>query len=62
MRNNNYLCHVPCIRNSVAYDHDFWYTCVKCRYLPAFIFIFFEIFIFQAVRYVKGQKIAEDKK
>ena len=21
--------HVPYLRNSVAHDHDFWYTCVK---------------------------------
>ena len=27
--NGNYICYVPFLRNSVAYDHDFWYTCVK---------------------------------
>ena len=25
---NNYICHVPCLKNSIAYD-DFWYTYVK---------------------------------
>ena len=29
MENNNYICHVPYLRNSIAFDHDFWYTCVK---------------------------------
>ena len=23
---------MPYIRNSIAYDHDFWYTCVKWWY------------------------------
>ena len=22
---NNYICHTSCLRNNVAYDHDFWY-------------------------------------
>ena len=33
MKNNNnkknYICHVPYLRNRVAYDHVFWYTYVK---------------------------------
>ena len=29
MKNNNYICHVPFLRNSKAYDHDFWDTGVK---------------------------------
>ena len=33
MKNNNYMCHVPYIRKSIAYDHGFWYTCVKLWYL-----------------------------
>ena len=48
------MCHVPYLRNSIAHDHDFWYTYVKW-YLQAF-FHFFEVFIFRAVRGVKGQK------
>ena len=58
MKNNNYICHAPYLRNSIAYDHEFWYTCVKWWYLVLF-FDFFDIFIFLAVRGVKGQKIAQ---
>ena len=29
MKNNNYICHALHLRNSIAYDHNFWYTCVK---------------------------------
>ena len=29
MKNNNYMCDMPYLRNSNAYDHDFWYTYVK---------------------------------
>ena len=29
MKNHNYIRHVPNLRNSIANDHDFWYTCVK---------------------------------
>ena len=36
MKNKNCMCHVPYITNSVAYDHDFWYTCVKWWYLQVF--------------------------
>ena len=25
----NYICHMLYLRNSIAYDHDFWYRCVK---------------------------------
>ena len=25
----NNIHHVPCLNNSIAYDHNFWYTCVK---------------------------------
>ena len=54
MKNNNYTCHAPYVRNCIAYDHDFWYTCVKWWYSRPF-FHFFEIFVFQAVRGVKGK-------
>ena len=43
MKNNNYICHAPYLR--IACDHDFWYTCVKWRYLLAF-FSFFQNFDF----------------
>ena len=48
-----YIHHMPYLRNSIAYDHDLWCTCVK-RYLQ--VFHFFKIFIFQVVSEVKGQE------
>ena len=45
MKNNNYICHAPHLRNSIAYDHDFWRTSVKWWYIQVF-FHFFDIFIF----------------
>ena len=48
---NNYICHVSYLRNSIAYDHDFWYTCVKWWYLQAY-FQFFKIWFFG----LKGKK------
>ena len=30
---DNYIHHMPYHRNSIAYDHDFWYTCVEWWYL-----------------------------
>ena len=33
MKNNNYIHHVPYLRNSIAYDHDFWYTCLEWWHL-----------------------------
>ena len=53
---NSYNRHAPYPKNSIAYDHEFWYTCVKWWYLQVFFFFFFYIFIFWAVRGVKGQK------
>ena len=32
---------MPYVRNSIAYDHDFWYTCVKWWYLLVFFSSFF---------------------
>ena len=40
MKNINYICHAPYLRNNIAYDHDFWYTCVKWWYLQAFFWVF----------------------
>ena len=61
MKTNNYVCHAPYLRNSTAYDHEFWYTCVKWWYLEV-LFNFFHIFIFLAVRAIKEQKIAQKTK
>ena len=57
MKNNIYIHHMPYLRDSIAYDHDFWYSYVKWWYLQAF----FEIFVFWAVRGAKGQKMAKMK-
>ena len=45
MKNNNYISHVPYLKNSIAYGHSFWYNCVKWWYLQG-LFIFKKIFIF----------------
>ena len=37
---NNYIHHALCLRNSIAYGHDFWYTCVKWWYLRVFFSLF----------------------
>ena len=58
---NNYICHARYLKNSIAYNHEFWYNCVKWWYIQVF-YLFFEIFIFQAVRWVKGQKTAQNEK
>ena len=60
MKNNNYICHVPYLRNSVPYDHDFWCTCVKRCF-----FNFFYVFISWTDRGgggVKRQKVVQDDK
>ena len=61
MKNRNYICNALCLRNSVAYDHDFWYNSIKWWYLLAF-FSFFKILMFRVVRGVKGQKMAQNDK
>ena len=61
MKNNYYICHAPYLKNSVAYDHDFWYTCVKWWDLQEFFSFFKKILIFRAVRKVKEQKVAQNK-
>ena len=57
---DNYICHAPYLRNSIVYDHDFWYTCVEC--ISWSFFHVFKILIFGAVRRVKGQKMAQNDK
>ena len=44
------------LRNSIAFDHDFWYTRVKWWYLQVF-FNFLKILIFRVKSGVKWQKI-----
>ena len=46
LKNNNCICHVLYLRNSVTYDHDFWYSCVKKWYLQTFLSFFFWNFHF----------------
>ena len=58
---NNSIHHAPYLRNSIAYDHVFWYTCVKWWYLQIF-FQFFKILTFWVVSGVKGQKMAQIEK
>ena len=72
MKNNNYICHAPYFRNSIAYDHDFWYTCVKWYHIISYCIIryhisrcffhFFKILIFWIVNGIKGQKMAQNDK
>ena len=56
---------VPYLRKSIAYDRDFWYTCVETCvewwYLQAF-YHFFKILIFWVSSIVKGQKMAQSDK
>ena len=62
MKNNNYICHLPYLMNSIAYSHGFWYTCVKWCYLQVgFFFSFFSFFIFWAVMGWKGKKLPKMK-
>ena len=40
MKNNNYICHTPYLRNRTSSDHNFWYTYVKWWYLQVFFSFF----------------------
>ena len=59
--NNNYFCHMPYLRNSIALWSGFLVHLCKMMISPSF-FIIFDIFIFWAVRAVKGQKMAQNDK
>ena len=61
MKNKNYVCHMPYLRNSIAYDHDFWCT-VKNDDISMRFFHFFKILIFQVVCGIKGEKMAQNGK
>ena len=59
--NNNYFCHMPYLRNSIALWSGFLVHLCKMMISPSF-FIIFDIFIFWAVRAVKEQKMAQNDK
>ena len=61
MKNNNYIHHMPYLRNSVAY-HDFSYTCVKWWYLQVFFFSFFQNFWFSVLLEGEGRGVQRGKK
>ena len=44
MKNNNSIRHGPYIMNSITYDHDFWWTCVKWWYLQALFSLFWNFY------------------
>ena len=50
---------MPYLRNSIAYDNDFWYTCVKWWYLQG-LFSVFQNFDFLPP--IKGQKMVQNDK
>ena len=65
MKNKNHIHQALYLRNSAAYDHDFWCTCLKW-YLQMY-FSFFQHFDFWVVRGgegrgVKGGKIVQNDK
>ena len=61
MKNNNYICHSPYLRNSKPYDHDFWYTCVKWWYLQVFLSFYWNFDFWGPIRGVKGKSRAQNK-
>ena len=64
MKINNSFCHASYLKNSIACDHDFWYTCVKWflhRLLQAsFSFFLVLILILQAV--FEGKRVENGPK
>ena len=51
---------LTCLRSNIAYDHDFWYTCVKWWYLQVFFAFFWSFIFLGAIRGVKGLKIPQN--
>ena len=47
---------MPYLRNSIAYDHDFWYTSVKWWYLSVFFFFFLKFSFFRLLGGKRGKK------
>ena len=60
-KNDNYIHHMPYLRKSIAYDHDFWYTCVNNDISRHLSLHFFKFWFFQAVKRIKGQKYPKMK-
>ena len=48
MKNNNYICHMSYLTNSIAYDHLFWYNCVKWWYLQGLFKLFLKFSFFHS--------------
>ena len=46
---------MPYLRNSIAYDHDFWYTSVKWWYLSVFFFFFLKFSFFRLLGGKRGK-------
>ena len=57
MKNNNYIWHTPCLRNSIAYDHDFWcvYMC-KIMISQAFFSFFWNFYFLGCYRGKRAKK------
>ena len=61
-KKRNYICHTPYLRNSIEYDHFFWYTCAKWWYFQVFFVRFFKSLILWVASWVKVQKMAQNVK
>ena len=57
----NSVCHALYFKNHISYDLHSWYTCVKEYYLQT-VCSFFKKLIFEVIRGVKGQKMAQNDK
>ena len=58
MKNNNYIQHMPYLRNSIAYDHDFRCSCLKWWCLQVLFLIvlkFFSKFCFSGLLGGQGE-------
>ena len=53
---------MPYLRNSIAFDHDFWSACVKWWHLQAFFSFFQNFDFFKLLVGVKGQKMVQNDK
>ena len=64
---NNYICHLSCLRNSIAYDDNFLYTSVNNNFSRHFFLFFFysnfgSLGSYRGEVGVRGQKIAQIEK
>ena len=57
-QNDNSVCCAPNLKNYTLYDHDLWYTSVNDN-ISRLFFHFLKILVFQVVRRVKRQKMAQ---